>query len=40
MAMALNEYIDQKESIRAMGRVDYFVNQLDDIKKHINLGNR
>lgn len=32
MAMALNEYIDQKDSIKAMTRVDYFINQIDEIK--------
>lgn len=32
IAMALNEYIDQKEGLRAMQRVDYFTNQLEEIK--------
>lgn len=36
MAMALSEYIDQKETIKAMSRVDYFVNQLDEIKGYIS----
>lgn len=36
MAMALNEYIDQKETIRAMSRVDYFTNKLDYIKEYID----
>ena len=36
MAMALNEYIDQKESLKAMSRIDYFVNGLNDLKKYID----
>lgn len=36
MAMALNEYIDQKESLKAMSRVDFFSNQIEGVKKMIN----
>lgn len=36
MAMALNEYIDQKEGLKAMSRVDYFTKQLDEVKKYID----
>lgn len=37
MAMALNEYIDQKEGLKNMGRLDYFMNQLNDIRDAVNL---
>lgn len=37
MAMALNEYIDQKDSLKAMTRVEYFTEQLEDIKNKIEL---
>ena len=35
MAMALNEYIDQKDSLKAMTRVDYFTSQLEEIRNKI-----
>lgn len=37
MAMALNEYIDQKDSLKAMTRVEYFTEQLEEIKNKIEL---
>lgn len=36
MAMALSEYIDQKESIKSLGKVDFFINQLEDVKNYID----
>lgn len=36
MAMALNEYIDQKDSLKAMTRVEYFTNQLQEIKEKVD----
>lgn len=36
MSMALNEYIDQKTSIQAMSRVDYFINKIDEVQKYVD----
>lgn len=36
ISMALNEYIDQKETIKAMGDLSQVMGRLDDISNSIN----